>query len=295
MGDDYTVDLVLPKGSLEEPTFILFKEANLEVIRRDREYNPIIDDPRIGRVKILRPQEIPKYIELGYFDIGITGRDWVVESGADVIEVAELPYSKKTKNKVRIVIAVAEDSGINDVKDIKPGSRVTTEYPNITKRYFDNLNIPIQLFFSYGASEAKVPEIMDVVVDLVETGSTLERNRLKIIGEIMTSYTVLIANKNSIKDDSKREEIDDIKTLLLGVVEGRENVYLVMNVPDDKLNEIMNILPAMKKPTISQLYDSGYYSVQTVVSKREINVLIPKLKQSGAEDILELNINKIVR
>jgi len=280
---------------LEEPTFILFKEANLEVIRRDREYNPIIDDPRIGRVKILRPQEIPKYIELGYFDIGITGRDWVVESGADVIEVAELPYSKKTKNKVRIVIAVAEDSGINDVKDIKPGSRVTTEYPNITKRYFDNLNIPIQLFFSYGASEAKVPEIMDVVVDLVETGSTLERNRLKIIGEIMTSYTVLIANKNSIKDDSKREEIDDIKTLLLGVVEGRENVYLVMNVPDDKLNEIMNILPAMKKPTISQLYDSGYYSVQTVVSKREINVLIPKLKQSGAEDILELNINKIVR
>ncbi|BDC35668.1 ATP phosphoribosyltransferase [Candidatus Methanoliparum sp. LAM-1] len=280
---------------MEEPTFILFKEANLEVIRRDREYNPIIDDPRIGRVKILRPQEIPKYIELGYFDIGITGRDWVVESGADVIEVAELPYSKKTKNKVRIVIAVAEDSGINDVKDIKPGSRVTTEYPNITKRYFDNLNIPIQLFFSYGASEAKVPEIMDVVVDLVETGSTLERNRLKIIGEIMTSYTVLIANKNSIKDDSKREEIDDIKTLLLGVVEGRENVYLVMNVPDDKLNEIMNILPAMKKPTISQLYDSGYYSVQTVVSKREINVLIPKLKQSGAEDILELNINKIVR
>jgi len=289
------IDLALPKGSLEEPTLTLFKEANLEVIRSDREYNPVIDDPRIGRVKILRPQEIPKYVELGYFDIGITGRDWVIESGADVIEVAELPYSKKTKNKVRIVIAVSEDSGINDVKEIKPGSRVTTEYPNITKKYFDELGIPVRLFFSYGASEAKVPEIMDVVVDLVETGTTLEKNRLKIIGEIMSSYTVLIANKDSIKDESKKNEINDIKTLLLGVMEGRENVYLIMNVPDDRINDLIRMLPAMKKPTISQLYDSGYYSVQTVVSKKEINVLIPRLKQAGAEDILELSINKIVR
>lgn len=289
------IDLALPKGSLEEPTLILFKEANLEVIRSDREYNPVIYDQRIGKVKILRPQEIPKYVELGYFDIGITGRDWVIESGADVIEVAELPYSKKTKNKVRIVIAVSEDSGINDVKEIKPGSRVTTEYPNVTKKYFDELGIPIRLFFSYGASEAKVPEIMDVVVDLVETGTTLEKNRLKIIGEIMTSYTVLIANKDSIKDESKKNEINDIKTLLLGVMEGRENVYLIMNVPDDRLNDLIRMLPAMKKPTISQLYDSGYYSVQTVVSKKEINVLIPRLKQAGAEDILELSINKIVR
>ncbi|HIH78446.1 MAG TPA: ATP phosphoribosyltransferase, partial [Halobacteria archaeon] len=149
--------------------------------------------------------------------------------------------------------------------------------------------------FSYGASEAKVPEIMDVVIDLVETGTTLEKNRLKIIGEIMSSYTVLIANKDSIKDESKKNEINDIKTLLLGVMEGRENVYLIMNVPDDRLNDLIRMLPAMKKPTISQLYDSGYYSVQTVVSKKEINVLIPRLKQAGAEDILELSINKIVR
>jgi len=289
------IDLALPKGSLEESTLTLFKEANLEVIRNDREYNPVIEDPRIGKIKILRPQEIPKYVELGYFDVGITGRDWVIESGADVIEVAELPYSKKTKNKVRIVVAVSEDSDINDVKDIKPGSRVTTEYPNITKRYFDKLGIPVQLFFSYGASEAKVPEIMDVVVDLVETGTTLEKNRLKIIGEIMTSYTVLIANKDSIKNESKKNEINDIKTLLLGVLDGRENVYLIMNVPDDKLNNLIRMVPAMKKPTISQLYDSGYYSVQTVVSKKEINILIPRLKQAGAEDILELSINKIIR
>ncbi|MDY6965328.1 MAG: ATP phosphoribosyltransferase [Halobacteriota archaeon] len=289
------ISIAIPKGSLEEQTLILFKQADLGIRRTDREYNPRIDDPRIGKVKILRPQEIPKYVAEGYFDLGISGKDWITETGSDVIEVADMPYSKQGSGNVKIVVAVPMDSDVEEIEDVRPNSRVTTEYPNITKRFFDELNIPVEVFFSYGATEAKVPDLMDVVVDLTETGSTLRKNGLKIIGKMLESSTKLIANKDSWNDDEKRREIEEIKTLLLGVIEARGKVLLKMNIPEDKLDELISSLPALKNPTTSKLYGTDYYAVETVVEKSDVNILIPQLKSKGAEDILELDISKIVR
>jgi len=289
------ISIAIPKGSLEEQTLILFKQADLGIRKTDREYNPIIDDPRIGKVKVLRPQEIPKYVEEGYFDLGISGKDWITETESDVVEVADMPYSKQGSGNVKIVIAVPRDEGINSVEEVKPNSRVTTEYPNMTKKFFEDLGIPVEIFFSYGATEAKVPDLMDVVVDLTETGSTLRKNGLKIIGKITESSTKLIANKDSWNDDEKRKEIEEIKTLLLGVIDARGMVLLKMNVPENKLDDLITSLPAMKNPTTSKLYGTDYYAVETVVEKRGVNILIPQLKSNGAEDILELDISKIVR
>ncbi len=289
------ITIALPKGSLEAQTLQVFKEADLEVRRTDRDYNPRIDDPRIGKVKILRPQEIPLYVQMGYFDLGISGVDWVEESGADVVEVANLSYSKTGEGNVKIVVAVHRDEPIEDVTAIRPGSRVTTEYPRITKRFFDDLGIPVRLFPSYGASEAKVPDLMDVVVDLTETGSTLRKNGLKIVGEIMESHTALLANRDSLRDPEKHLEIDEIATLLMGVIEARRQVLLTMNVPAAALERVIEVLPAMKRPTLSRLHGIDYFSIQTVVQKGLVNGLIPALKAAGAEDILEIPITKIVR
>ena len=289
------ITIALPKGSLEAQTFQLFKEADLEVRRTDRDYNPRINDPRIGKVKILRPQEIPLYVQMGYFDIGISGLDWVQESGADVAEVANLSYSKTGDGNVKIVVAVHRDEPIDDVTAIRPGSRVTTEYPRITERFFNEIGVPVRLFASYGASEAKVPDLMDVVVDLTETGSTLKRNGLKIIGQIMESHTALLANHESLQDPEKRKAIEEITTLLLGVIEARHQVLLTMNVPSAALDRVIEVLPAMKKPTVSRLHGIDYFSIQTVVQKGVVNGLIPHLKDAGAEDILEIPIAKIVR
>jgi ATP phosphoribosyltransferase len=289
------ITLALPKGSLEQQTLQLFREADLEVKRTERDYSPTIDDPRIGKVKVLRPQEIPTYVALGYFDLGISGLDWVRETGADVVEVARLSYSKGGEGNVRIVVAVHRDEPIEKAAQIRPGSRVTTEYPDITRRYFEDLGIPVRLFPSYGASEAKVPDLMDVVVDLTETGTTLRKNGLKIIGEIMESSTVVIANRTSFADPEKQKDIDEIRTLLMGVLEGRRQVLITMNVPGPSMEEVIAMLPAMKKPTVSRLHGIDYYSIQTVVPKAGVNQLIPRLKDAGAEDILEIPISKIVR
>lgn len=289
------LDIAIPKGSLEEQTLLLFKQADLEIRRVDREYNPIIKDPRIRKVKILRPQEIPKYVEEGYFDLGISGKDWVMESESDVVDIADMFYSKQGEGTVKIVVAVPNNLDINSAKDIKPGSKVSTEYPKLTKKFFDNLGIHVDIRYSYGATEAKVPELVDVVVDLTETGSTLSRNGLKIVDTILESSTKIIANKKSWTDPIKRKEIEEIKILLLAVLEARGKVYIIMNVHSDKLDDVVKILPAMKRPTISKLYKSDYYAVETVVSKNEINILVPKLKNLGAEDILEIDITKIVR
>jgi ATP phosphoribosyltransferase len=289
------ITIALPKGSLESQTLQLFREADLEVKRTDRDYNPQIDDNRIGKVKILRPQEIPTYVEKGYFDMGISGLDWVRETGSDIVEVANLSYSKTGEGNVRIVVAVHRDEPIENVTQVRPDSRVTTEYPNLTKAFFVSLGIPVQLFHSFGASEAKVPDLMDVVVDLTETGTTLRKNGLKIIGQIMESYTVIIANKKSWGDPEQRKSIEEIKTLLVGVIEARNQVLLTMNVPKDAMEQVIQTLPAMKKPTVSQLHGIDFYSIQTVVKKSAVNELIPRLKASGAEDILEIPITKIVR
>lgn len=288
------ITIALPKGSLEAQTLQLFREADLEVRRTDRDYNPSIADSRIGKVKILRPQEIPTYVEKGYFDVGISGLDWIRETNADVVEVCSLSYSKTGEGNVRIVVAVHRDEPIENVAQIRPDSRVTTEYPELTRKFFEDMKIPVQLFHSYGASEAKVPDLMDVVVDLTETGTTLRKNGLKIIGQIMESHTAVIANRGSWADPVKRREIEEIKTLLFGVIDARHKVLLTMNVPDASMERVIASLPAMKKPTVSRLHGIGYYSIQTVVPKGSVNQLIPMLKSAGAEDILEIPISKIV-
>jgi len=288
------LSVALPKGSLEEQTLRLFKQADLEVKRADREYNATIDDPRIRSVKILRPQEIPVFVEQGYFDIGITGLDWILEREADVVEVCDLKFSKTAEEgTVKIVLAVQADRNIKSAKDLPPNSRISTEYPNITRKFFKKLGIPVQIFFSYGATEAK--DMMDAIVELTETGETLRKNNWKIVETILESSTKLIANKDAWNDPQKRREIEEIATLLLGVIEARGKVLLSMNVAEKHLKDVVSALPAMKKPTISSLYEPGFYAVEAVVSKKDVNTLIPKLKSLGAEDIIELNISKIVK
>jgi len=289
------LSIALPKGSLEEQTLMLFAQADLEVKKESRGYNPSINDPRISKVKILRPQEIPTYVSEGYFDLGIGGHDWIVESNADVVEVADMPYAKTGAGIMRLVVAVPEDSPIQKPEDIPAGSRVSTELPNVTRKYFEKLGIPVKISFSYGATEAKVPELVDIVVDLTETGSTLRRNRLRIIDTVLESTTRLMANKQSWADPEKRQAIEEIKTLLLGVMEARGKVLISMNVPEGKLEEIVAVLPALKKPTVSKLYNSDYFAIETVIEKSNVNILIPKLKAFGAEDIIELGLSKIIR
>ena len=289
------LNLVLPKGSLQEQTMKLFKDADLPIKKAARAYNPKIDDPRIKSVKMLRAQEIPKFIEEGYFDLGITGLDWIMETDSNVVELADLPYSKQSAGGVKIVIAVPSDSGINKPEDIKPGSKVTTEFMNLTTNYFKEHGIDVKVYYSYGATEAKVPDMMDVVVDLTETGETLRKNNLKIIGVILESSTKLITSKEAWNDPVKRKAIEEIKTLLLGVIEARGKVLIALNVSESNLQGVIDLLPAMKRPTVSKLWNSDFYALETVVSKREINILIPLLKDKGAQDIIELDIQKIVK
>lgn len=289
------LSLTIPKGSLEEQTLLLFAQADIEVKKSSRAYNPSCADPRIERVKILRPQEIPIFVQDGYFDLGISGHDWIRESGADVVEIAELPYAKTGTGVVQMVLAVPQESPIQSGRDIAPGSRITTEFPRSTKAFFDELGIPVEVFFSYGATEAKVPEMMDALVDLTETGSSLRANGLKVIDVILTSTTRLIANKAAWEDPAKRREIEEIRTLLLGVIEARGRVLLSMNVPAAKLDSVVVALPAMKRPTVNPLYGSDDFEVTTVADKCSVNTLIPALKAAGAEDILEIPISKIVR
>lgn len=288
------IDIAIPKGSLQNQTLQLFEQAGLEVKRTQREYNARIDDPRIGKVKILRPQEIPGYVAKGYFDLGISGTDWIMESGSIVTKVTELNYGKMGPGKVKLVVAVPESEDIYSASQIKQGSRVATEYPNLTRSFFQKLGIPVEIQFSFGATEAKVPELTDVVVDLTETGSTLKKNGLKIIEVMLESTSELIANKRSWADPQKHDDIVAVETLLSAVIRARGKVLLKMNVPEDAITGLISILPSMKNPTISKLYNSGYYAVETVVDRSLVNLLIPQLKKAGAEDILELAISKIV-
>ncbi len=288
------IDIAIPKGSLQNQTLQLFQQAGLEVKRTEREYNARIDDPRIGKVKILRPQEIPGYVAKGYFDLGISGTDWIMESGAIVTKVAELNYGKQGPGAVKLVVAVPESMEISSAHMIKPGSRVATEYPNLTRSYFSNLGIPVDIQFSFGATEAKVPELTDVVVDLTETGSTLKKNGLKIIEVMLESTSELIANKKSFADKEKHDDISAVQTLLLAVMRARGKTLLKMNVPEAALETVISMLPSMKRPTLSKLYNTDYYAIETVVDRSQVNLLIPQLKKSGAEDILELAISKIV-
>ena len=287
--------LVLPKGSLEKATFQLFEEADLTVRRSsDVDYRATIDDPRIAEVRILRPQEIPVYVANGLFDVGIAGRDWIEETGSDVTSLGELKYSKVTAKPVKIVVAVPADSEYESIKDLPQGVRVSSEYPELTKRHFDAAGVEADVQLSYGATEAKAPEIVDAVVDLTETGSALKAAGLKIIDEILTSYTEIFANSDSYEDPDKRKAMEQIKTLLDGVLDARGRVLMKLNVGASELDAVISVLPSMKAPTVNELWDGGGFAVETVVNKSDINVLIPQLLELGATDVIELPISKIV-
>jgi ATP phosphoribosyltransferase len=287
--------LALPKGSLERATLQLFEEADLAVVRSsDRDYRATIDDPRITEVRILRPQEIPRYVAEGYFDLGITGRDWIEESGAEVVSLTQLHYSKATARPVRIVLAVPADSTVEAVGDLKAGTRVSTEFPELTRRFFESHGLDVDVQLSYGATEAKVPDIVDAIVELTETGSSLRAAGMKIVDTILVSHTELVANHESYAQADKRHAMEQIATLLLGTLEARGKVLVKLNVAEDKLDAVIAILPALKSPTVSKLSGDGGYAVESVVPKAEINTLIPALKDHGATDIIELPIAKIV-
>jgi ATP phosphoribosyltransferase len=287
--------LVLPKGSLEKATLELFEAADLKVSRDSAvQYKASIDDPRVAEVRILRPQEIPQYVAEGLFDLGITGRDWVEETSSEVESLGELKYSKATSNPVRIVVGVPQDSAVDSVAELPQGVKVSSEYPELTKRFFAEKGIDADIRLSYGATEAKVPDIVDCIVDITETGRALRAAGLKIIDTILVSYTELIANPAAFADPEKAHAMHQLRTLLEGVLEARGKVLVKLNIPADRLSAAIGILPSMKSPTVNELYGGAGYAVETVVEKRQINVLIPALSDAGATDIIELPISKIV-
>jgi ATP phosphoribosyltransferase len=289
------LSVVLPKGSLERATLDLFDAADLTVRRSsDRDYHASIDDPRIERVRFLRPQEIPSYIERGLFDLGITGRDWITETGASVTSLGELHYSKATAAPVRVVLAVPQSAPWQSVTDLPEGVRISTELPAMTARYLEANGVKAMVIPSHGATEAKVPDIVDAIVDLTETGSSLRRNGLRVLDTLLTSYTELIANNDAYTDDGKRSAMEDISLLLSGAIRARGNVLLKLNVPAGQLDAVTGMLPAMSSPTITALAQGGMNAVETVVPKRGVNTLIPALRAAGARDILEIPISKIV-
>ena len=287
--------LVLPKGSLERATLELFDAADLSVRRTsDVDYRGTIDDPRINEVRILRPQEIAGYVAEGLFDLGVTGRDWIEESGSDVVSLGELQYSKVTARPILVVLAVAGDSPVQAVGDLRPGVRVSTEYPALTARFLAKHGVDAQILLSYGATEAKIPEIADAVVEITETGRALKAAGLRVIDTILTSYTELIANPVAYGNPEKRHAMEQLHTLLEGTLEARGKVLVKLNVGVEDLDTVIALLPALKAPTVSKLFGESGYAVETVVPKSEINRLIPALKDHGATGIIELPISKIV-
>jgi ATP phosphoribosyltransferase len=287
--------LVIPKGSLEAQTLRLFEEADLRVRRgSDRDYHGTIDDDRIERVSILRPQEIPLYVQDGLFDLGITGQDWIAETGADLEVLTTLTYAKTgTGHGTKVVLAVPNEHPANGAAEVPAGTRISTEFVELTKRYFADLGIDVRVSWSFGATEAKVPEIVDAIVDVTETGSTLRAHGMKIIETLLTSDPVLVANREAAADPSRRAAMDDIVTLLRGALEAEGRVLIKLNVGAAERDAVIAVVPSMKAPTVSPLADGGF-AIEAVVDKRGVNRLIPQLKAAGATDILEIPISKIV-
>jgi ATP phosphoribosyltransferase len=287
--------LVIPKGSLEEQTLRLLEAADLHVRRSSvRDYHGTIDDDRIDRVSVLRPQEIPTYVQDGFFDLGITGQDWIAETGADVEVLTSLSYAKSgTGHGTTVVLAVPNEHPATSAKEMPRRSRISTEFLHLTRRYFDDLGIDVQVVWSYGATEAKVPEIVDAIVDITETGSTLRAHGMKIIETLLTSEPVLVANRAAAADPARRSAMDDVTTLLLGALRAEGRVLIKLNVTAADLEAVLAVVPSMKAPTVSPLSEGGF-AIETVADKRTVNRLIPQLKAAGATDLLEIPISKIV-
>jgi ATP phosphoribosyltransferase len=287
--------VVLPKGSLEKQVLELFSSADLAVVRgSDRDYHARIDDPRIDKVRFLRPQEIPTYVEQGIFDLGISGRDWITETGADVVSLGEIGGGRAGEAVVSVVLAVPKESPWESAADLPEGVRISTEMPETTRRYLAEHGVKAKVFTSHGATEAKIPDIVDAIVDLTETGSSLRKAGLKVIATLLTSRTELIANREAWEDPAKRAAMEDVVVLVQGALRARGHVLLKLNVPAAQLEAVIAELPAMASPTVMALAHSDMQALETVVPKRGVNTLIPALKAAGARDILELPISKIV-
>ena len=285
--------LGLPKGSLQEATFAMFQKAGFKVSVGSRSYLPSVDDPEID-ARLIRAQEISRYVELGVLDAGITGFDWIQENGSDVHEVADLIYAKQGMRPVRWVLAVHNDSSIQSVKDLQ-GKRIATEAVGLTKRYLEKHGVQADVEFSWGATEVKVPELVDAIVELTETGSSLRANNLRIVDVVLTSTTKFIVNRKVWQNEWKRAKIEQISMLLQGALAAESRVLLKMNAPVGKVAEISKILPALHTPTINQLKDGGWVAIESVVEEKIVRQIIPELKRAGAEGIIELPLNKVIR
>ena len=284
--------MALPKGSLEEATYQIFKKAGFAVNVNPRSYFPSIDDPEL-EVILFRPQEMSRYIEDGVVDCGLTGHDWIVENDSKVAELCDLQYSKRTSKPVRWVLAVHEDSSFKSVKDLE-GKKIVTELVNVTKKYLKKNKVNAEVEFSWGATEVKPPRLADAIVEATETGSSLRANNLRIIDTILTSVPKFIANKKSLQDPWKRRKMENIVLLLEGAVRAQEKVGLKMNVAKKDLAKVLKILPALKKPTISNLSTEGWYDVDTIIDEPVVREIIPALKKAGASGIIEYPLNKVI-
>jgi len=284
--------LGLPSGSLQDATFALFGKAGFTVRASGRSYKPSVDDPEI-EIRLLRAQEISRYVEHGYLDCGLTGHDWIIENGSEVEMVCELMFSKASFNPTRWVLAVHEDSAIRSVKDLE-GKRIATEAVGLTRRYLDQHGVRAEVEFSWGATEVKVPDLVDAIVDVTETGSSLRANKLRIVETIMTSAPRLIANKAAWAEPWKRSKIERLVLLLTGALNARDKVGLKMNIAETRLEALLSALPALRNPTIARLAQAGWVAVETVIDEKVVREIIPQLKELGAEGIIEYPLNKVV-
>ena len=284
--------LGLPKGSLEEATFALFNKAGIHIRKGERSYFPICDDSELDLI-IMRPQEIPRYVEQGILDAGISGQDWVAENNAQVKEVAVLNYSKNSRSACKWVLAVPEDSAFKKPRDLK-GKRIATELIAATKRYFAGKKVPVSVEFSWGATEVKPPRLVDAIVDLTETGSSLRANRLRIIDVVMETSTVLIANKKAWQNREKHDKLENLTMLLQGTLAAENFVGLKCNVEVKNLEKVLKVLPALHNPTISSLSDKGWHAVETILHFYDTKHIIPQLKRAGASGIVEYPVSKVI-
>jgi len=284
--------LGLPKGSLQEATTRIFKKAGFKVSTSERSYFPIVDDSEIEAI-LIRAQEMARYVYDGVLDCGLTGKDWITENGAQVVEVADLIYAKSGMKPVRWVLGVNDNSKIKTVKDLE-GKRIATELVNVTKKYLKSQGVKAEVEFSWGATEAKVPDLVDAIVELTETGSSLRANNIRIVDEIMTSTTKLVANKSAWKNTWKKKKIQNLAMLLTGALNAEEKVGLKMNVSQKNLKGILRILPAVKTPTISQLADGKWVALEVIIDEDTVRNIIPKLKEAGAQGIVEYPLNKVI-
>jgi len=284
--------LGLPKGSLQEATFSLLHKAGYDFKISSRSYFPSIEDDEIEAM-LVRAQEIARYVEDGVFDVGLTGKDWILENRADVVEVLDLCYSKQSMRPCRWVLAVPESSSIQTVKDLE-GKRIATEAVTLTTDYLAKHGVTADVEFSWGATEVKAPDLVDAIVEITETGSSLRANKLRIVDEIMTTTPRLIANKASWADSWKRTKIENIALLLKGALEAEGRVGLKLNCPESAVEKILQVLPAMRRPTVSRLTEEGWVALETILKESEVRDIIPQLKQNGAQDIIEFPLNKLI-